>query len=191
VIPVRYERTGAPAAAPAPPPVAMPVSETDRASSGELIGLVTDGVGAFLPGVTITLRVDGRQRQVTTDAKGMYRLSGVPIGQVHVRATLAGFNSNEATFIFEGDPRRLDMRLDVLALREAVTVMSEGVTDLRAEDAAAAQQAPSQNIVNMQRKVAGVLPVRVDVPRAGTAYRFIRPLVLNEETSVSFRYKRR
>ena len=43
----------------------------------------------------------------------------------------------------------------------------------------------------MQRKVAGVLPVRVDVPRAGTAYRFVRPLVLNEETSVSFRYKRR
>ena len=33
--------------------------------------------------------------------------------------------------------------------------------------------------------------VRVDVPRAGTAYRFVRPLVLNEETSVSFRYKRR
>ena len=191
VIPIRYERTGAPAAAPAPPPVAMPVSETDRASSGELIGLVTDTVGAFLPGVTITLRVDGRQRQVTTDAKGMYRLSGVPVGQVHVRATLAGFNSNEATFIFEGDPRRLDMRLEVQALREAVTVMSEGVTDLRAEDAAAAQQAPSQNIVNMQRKVAGVLPVRVDVPRAGTAYRFVRPLVLNEETSVSFRYKRR
>ena len=55
----------------------------------------------------------------------------------------------------------------------------------------AVQQAPSQNIVNMQRKVAGVLPVRVDVPRAGTAYRFVRPLVLNEETSVSFRYKRR
>ena len=43
----------------------------------------------------------------------------------------------------------------------------------------------------MQRKVAGVLPVRVDVPRAGTAYRFVRPLVLSEETSVSFRYKRK
>jgi hypothetical protein len=60
----------------------------------------------------------------------------------------------------------------------------------RAEDAAV-QQAPSQNVVNLQRKVAGVLPVRVDVPRTGTAYRFVRPLVLNEETSVSFRYKRK
>src|SRR5262249_6114829 len=53
------------------------------------------------------------------------------------------------------------------------------------------QQVPSQNVVNMQRKVAGVLPVQVDVPRAGTSYRFIRPLVLDERTAVRFKYKRR
>ena len=191
VIPIRYERTGAVATAPPPPPIAMPVSETDRASAGDLIGLLTDSAGAILPGVTVTLVVDGRQRQVTTDAKGMYRFSGVPIGHVNVKATIAGFSSNEASFIFEGDPRRLDMRLDVLGPSETVNVASESGRDLKAEEASAVQQAPSQNIVNMQRKVAGVLPVRVDVPRAGTAYRFVRPLVLNEETSVSFRYKRR
>ena len=169
----------------------MPVSEMDRASAGDLIGLLTDSVGAILPGVTVTLSVDGRQRRVTTDANGMYRFSRVPIGQVNVKATLAGFSSNEASFIFEGDPRRLDMRLDVLGPSETVNVVSESVRDLKAEEASAFQQAPSQNIVNMQRKVAGVLPVRIDVPRAGTAYRFVRPLVLNDETSVSFRYKRR
>jgi hypothetical protein len=53
------------------------------------------------------------------------------------------------------------------------------------------QVAPSQNVINLQRRVAGVLPVRVDVPRAGTQYRFVRPLVLEEETTVSFRYKTR
>ena len=53
------------------------------------------------------------------------------------------------------------------------------------------QQAPSENVVNMQRKVAGVLPVRIDMPRAGTSYRFVRPLVLDEQTTVSLRYKRR
>ena len=60
--------------------------------------------------------------------------------------------------------------------------------DARADEI---QQAPSQNVVNMQRKVAGVLPVRIDVPRAGTSYRFVRPLVLDEQTTVSLRYKRR
>jgi hypothetical protein len=53
------------------------------------------------------------------------------------------------------------------------------------------QQAPSSNVVNLQRRVAGVLPVRMDVPRAGASYRFVRPLVLDEETTVRFRYKAR
>jgi hypothetical protein len=49
----------------------------------------------------------------------------------------------------------------------------------------------SANVLNLQRRVAGVLPIRVDVPRAGTSYSFIRPLVLDEETKVTFRYKRK
>ena len=114
---------------------------------------------------------------------------------MNVKAALAGFMSNETSFTFEGEPRRVDIRLDVSAQTETVQVAAESIVsderrnDARTEDAV--QQAPSQNIVNMQRKVAGVLPVRVDVPRAGTSYRFVRPLVLSEETSVSFRYKRK
>jgi hypothetical protein len=46
-------------------------------------------------------------------------------------------------------------------------------------------------VINLQRRVAGVLPVRMDVPRTGTSYRFVRPLVLEEETNVTFRYKTR
>lgn len=55
----------------------------------------------------------------------------------------------------------------------------------------AAQNEPSANVFRLQRRVAGVLPVRVDVPRAGASYRFVRPLVLDEETSVRFSYKAR
>jgi hypothetical protein len=47
----------------------------------------------------------------------------------------------------------------------------------------------SSNIVNLQRRAAGDLPVRVDVPRTGNSYQFLRPLVLDEETKVTFRYK--
>jgi hypothetical protein len=47
----------------------------------------------------------------------------------------------------------------------------------------------SSNVVNLQRRAAGVLPIRVDVPRAGNSYRFIRPLVLDEETKMTFKYK--
>jgi hypothetical protein len=51
------------------------------------------------------------------------------------------------------------------------------------------QVAPSSNVFNLQRRVAGVLPVRIDIPHAGASYRFVRPLVLDEETTVRFRYK--
>ena len=51
--------------------------------------------------------------------------------------------------------------------------------------------APSQNVTNLQRRVAGILPVRVDVPRAGKPYKFVRPRVLEEETRISFQYKPR
>jgi hypothetical protein len=61
-------------------------------------------------------------------------------------------------------------------------------SDKSAEDKV---QAPSQNVINLQRRVAGILPVRVDVPRASTAYQFVKSLVLDEETRVSFKHKRR
>jgi hypothetical protein len=54
---------------------------------------------------------------------------------------------------------------------------------------AEASGAASSNVLNLQRRVAGVLPVRVDVPRAGSSYNFVRPLVLNEETKITFTYK--
>lgn len=53
----------------------------------------------------------------------------------------------------------------------------------------AAQNGASDNVLNLQKRVAGVLPVRIDVPRAGASYRFARALVLDEETRVTFSYK--
>jgi hypothetical protein len=49
----------------------------------------------------------------------------------------------------------------------------------------------SANVMNLQKRVAGVLPVPIDVPRAGTSFSFVRPLVLDEETKVTFSYKSR
>ncbi len=49
----------------------------------------------------------------------------------------------------------------------------------------------SANVVDFQRRVSGVLPISVDVPRTGNSYSFVRPLVLNEETKMTFKYKRK
>ncbi len=53
----------------------------------------------------------------------------------------------------------------------------------------AAQNQASNNVYNLQKKVSGVLPVRIDVPRAGNSYHFARALVLDEETKLTFNYK--
>ncbi len=54
-----------------------------------------------------------------------------------------------------------------------------------------ANQNASANVLNLQKRVSGVLPVAIDVPHAGTSFAFVRPLVLDEETKVTFSYKSR
>ena len=63
--------------------------------------------------------------------------------------------------------------------------------DTRAREEQKAAEPPSQNVINLQRRAAGVLPVRVDVPRAGVSHQFVKPLVVDQETVVSLRYRRR
>jgi len=82
------------------------------------------------------------------------------------------------------------------AATETVTVeATNGPLDRRESErnarkiAAQQQTAASANVTNLQQRVSGVLPVRIDVPRAGNSYHFVRPLVLDEETKVSFTYK--
>ncbi len=53
------------------------------------------------------------------------------------------------------------------------------------------QAQASANVLNLQKRVAGVLPVAIEVPRTGTSFAFVRPLVMNEETKVTFSYKSR
>ena len=53
------------------------------------------------------------------------------------------------------------------------------------------QNGASANVINLQKRVAGVLPVAINVPRTGTSFAFVRPLVLDEETKVTFSYKTR
>ncbi len=64
---------------------------------------------------------------------------------------------------------------------EKLGTVAQGLSNLNA----------SVNVMNLQRRVAGVLPVAIDVPRAGTSFSFVRPLVLDEETKVTFSYKSR
>jgi hypothetical protein len=100
-------------------------------------------------------------------------------------------------------PVRLGSTLQVGAVTETVQVTSSAgdASEMSRESRRIEEQArkaqaaqlnqPSVNVLNLQRRVAGILPVRVEVPRAGKSYRFVRPLVLEEETKITFQYKSR
>lgn len=166
--------------------------------SGDVVGVVVDSSGSAIPGATVTIHGNGRRQTETSDANGVFAFSGLAAGRHQIRAELTGFRTSTNTLTYDGSPRTARLTLEVAALAEEIAVTAEAPplqTRRQNERKAAADepepQQASSNVSNLQRRVAGVLPVRLDVPRAGTSYRFFRPLVVDEETTVRFAYKRR
>jgi hypothetical protein len=155
---------------------------------------MADGAGGVLPGVTVTIEIGRLRRSVVSDSQGEFTFSGLPAGEAVLTAELAGFTTRRATFVFDGNPRRAELDMELGTITETVTVM--GLSELertdkdRAEKAVVQMAAPSQNVVNLQARASGVLPIRVEVPRAGVSHQFVKPLVVGTEATVKLRYKR-
>jgi len=95
-------------------------------------------------------------------------------------------------------PARIGTTMEVASVSAVVQITSNDsvengrqIEDKLKKDRAAQLNAASQNVFNLQRRVAGILPVAVEVPRSGKSYRFVRPLVMEEETRITFNYKSR
>ena len=180
------------------------VVNLDSLLPGQIGGIVTDPNGAVVTGahVTVTSLERGTRQTATTDSEGHWIVSGMPSGTIKVEARAKGFRTDAQSPINydANQPFRLSSRLNVGATNETIEVTaaaSPAMVDREFEkddrDAKKAemkqQNAASSNVLNLQKRVAGVLPVRIDVPRAGNSYRFARALVLDEETKVTFNYK--
>src|SRR5882724_2185294 len=85
-------------------------------------------------------------------------------------------------------PVGLTQTVQVMTEATEIRVSQRNERDAR-KNAEKQQTAASSNVTNLQQRISGVLPVRIDVPRAGNSYNFVRPLVLDEETKVTFTYK--
>jgi hypothetical protein len=192
------------------PPRGMTEKIVELGAAGQISGVVRDPSGGVLPGVTIAVTSEAlteRTRTAVSDGSGRFIFMNLPGGRMSVAATLPGFSTARHDFIFDRRPRELIIELTVGSLTETVTVSAERpVVDAQSamrqiisndpdEPRRRAEPAPivppSQNVVELQRRATGVLPVRVDVPRAGTSHQFVKPLVVDQETTVRLRYKRR
>ena len=170
-------------------------------------GRAQDSMGAVLPGVTVEISQAGRViRTAVTDANGNYQIAAVPPGEYAVTFQLTGFTTARHPSVVLRDGMAVDVNssMRVGVIKEAITVSGEAalfnlsgslgesetgggtINQRRVVDTT-----PSQSVINLQQRAAGVLPVRIDVPRAGTSLQFVRTLVVDEETLVQLDYKRR
>jgi hypothetical protein len=71
-----------------------------QVSTGQISGRVTDGTGAVLPGVTVTVTQTDTQliRTAVTNELGVYTLTSLPVGPYRLEAALQGFT----TFVVPG-----------------------------------------------------------------------------------------
>ena len=171
--------------------------------------------------VTITYAATGSSVSTTTDARGRWVLGGMSSGSYKAQTDAPGFKASTLNLNYNANqPSMYEFPLSIGAATETVEVsaqapqiqadsstVSGAITEKEATSLAmngrnftqliqlapgvSNQTGASANVVNLQKRVAGVLPVAIDVPRAGTSFSFVRPLVLDEETKVTFSYKSR
>jgi hypothetical protein len=174
---------------------------------GQIGGIIVDPMGAVVSNaqVQVTSLENGATSTAITDSSGRWVVTaGMPSGRVKISATAQGFQTAQINARNDANrPQQYSIALQVGAATETVEVTAEApavetsVTRTRRKDKERDEKkaeqrqlnAASANVLDLQKRVAGVLPVRVDVPRAGNSYRFARALVLDEETKVTFNYK--
>jgi len=171
--------------------------------TGQIGGTVTDPSGAVVPSaqVTVTHLATGTTRTTRTDAAGGWSVSDIPDGPVSLTVSSQGFRTTARQLNHvSSQPTRADTSLQVAAAMETIEVTSAEVASLNSsvqnqvnalkKDALVPlPAAPSADILNLKQKVAGVLPIAIDIPKMGTSYRFVKPLVIDEDTTVSFVYR--
>jgi hypothetical protein len=144
-----------------------------------------------------------------TDSQGRWFIQGLPSGNLKISAEAPGFKTTVLNANYDANqPATYQVGMSVASTAETVEVTAQAaqVETMNSELSSlplhgnsytprtpkappAALPNASINVTNLQKLVAGALPVAVDVPRAGTSFSFVRPLVLDEETKVTFSYK--
>jgi hypothetical protein len=178
----------------------------DAQFPGQVGGAVVDPSGAAVAGaqVSLTNAANGLTMNAVTDAAGHWVVSNFPSGNGKLRVDVSGFKTLVQQFNYDASrPAEYVSTLSVGSVAETVEVTAQAVggplnrrnydhlEQLENNAKKQAMNVASVNVMNLQRRVAGVLPVAIEVPRMGTSFEFARALVLDEETKVTFSYKSR
>ena len=130
----------------------LPGWRLEAQSTAEIVGTVKDGTGAVLPGVAlaITNKASGQVRQQTTDAKGSYVVTSLPIGEYVIKAEFPSFKTfiREGVVLQVGQQARVDLVMEVGDVTQQITVQ-ESVPLLRTTNAEVSEVINNQRLVDL------------------------------------------
>jgi hypothetical protein len=173
----------------------VPITALTLPAPGLLAGIVTDVTGGVVPRATVTVVSGGQTFSAIAGPDGRWAISGVPSGKLQVTTQSPGFNvARNQVFHDSSGGSVISQVLDVGSTRTTVEVTAadlplNGRNFESRQDLSKDTQA-SNNVGELQRKVVGVLPIAINIPHTGASYHFLRPLVVDEETKLTFRYAR-
>lgn len=110
--------------------VTIPVTTVvvGQGAFGTLSGAIVDPTNAALPGVTVTLTNAQNQSkyEVRSDKTGRYEFVGLPPADYALEAQLPGFASLRRRVTTAGQPAQQDLRMQIGALQEEITIRAGG-----------------------------------------------------------------
>lgn len=150
--------------------IAGATSLSAQGITGTITGIVTDSTGAVVANAKVAAfnAATGRSFETASSAEGVFVLASLPTGAYEVKVESTGFKSFERKGLQLGAEQtlRLDVRLEVGAMTESVTVSGEA-PPLKQEEAtisdrfagARLEELPvSRSATNILRVVPGVVP---------------------------------
>lgn len=100
-----------------------------QATSGNILGSISDPDGAAMPGVTVTVTHNetGRVRTTVTSTSGAFRVPLLPVGLYSIEATLTGFASVEQTDVRVsiGGATEINLRMQLEGVQEVLIVTGQ------------------------------------------------------------------
>ncbi|MGH9465741.1 MAG: carboxypeptidase-like regulatory domain-containing protein [Terriglobales bacterium] len=123
------------------------------ASSGTIIGVITDPSGAAVPGAPVTLLDQATQqmRATISNGSGRYSFVGVAPGTYTVTAQARGFQkSQQANLAVEvGKSYAINMRLAIGAVTQTVEVHETGTAQLQTMDSTVGSTISGQTLLQL------------------------------------------
>ena len=163
--------------------IAMVFAAPAFAQQGTVSGVVTDPLGARVPGATVSLTGGAQPQETRSGSDGAYTFVNVAPGLYQVVATMSGFQpySSNPTYIGAGGTHVVNLALQVSPLEQKVLVTAAATQISQAQtgapvsviDSATLDALNKPDVLESLRLVPGVQVVQTGAPGGATSL-FIR-----------------